>query len=286
MKVWYSLSAHLSHCDSHIEEGRTDESCKITSNETSGVDWEIPPSEIANRLDLRDLCIFTIDPSGARDLDDALHICALPTPEGNEQSCQFEVGVHIADVSYFLAPETELDAEARHRATSVYLVQKVVPMLPAILCEELCSLNPDKDRLAFSCIFRLTADGSLVEGHKPWFGRTVIRSCAKLDYATAQRMVDGIIPSKPHQDSNESTTQPNEDAHINALPNDVWEFSRRPSGIRQDIRTACDGAGPSALGKTPHHAGWTVARDVCMLHRIAMARRGRRMSNGALSLSR
>jgi hypothetical protein len=207
--------------------------------------------------------------------------------------------VHIADVSYFLSPGTALDAEARDRATSVYLVQKVVPMLPAILCEELCSLNPDKDRLAFSCIFRISADGSLVEGHKPWFGRTVIRSCAKLDYSTAQRMVDGVIPSQPFQArtveeregaaSSRGGSDGSEDTHIDALPNDIWEFSRRPGrhgGRHLPVESETETEGAGGQAERTSHAGWAVARDVCTLHRIAMARRRRRMDNGALSLSR
>ena len=107
--------------------------------------WKIPGEEVARRRDLRDHRIFTIDPSSAKDLDDALHITDLG--DGT-----YELGAHIADVSFFLRPNTALDAEARERATSVYLVQRVVPMLPSALCEDLCSLNPNVDRLAFSCI--------------------------------------------------------------------------------------------------------------------------------------
>ena len=203
-------------------------------------------------------------------------VTALPAPpgageSGAAQSDQYEVGVHIADVSHFLTEGSALDTEARARATSVYLVQKVIPMLPPILCEELCSLNPNKDRLAFSCIFRLTEDGSLVEGHSPWFGRTVIRSCAKLDYPTAQRMVDGDIPSFPFCSyDSERSESVSEDRHVDALPEDVWEFSRRPTLQEQQ----------------GGHRGWEVARDVKLLHKIAMARRKSRVENGALSLKR
>ena len=109
--------------------------------------WKIPEEEVARRRDLRDHRIFTIDPTTAKDLDDALHISYLG--DGT-----YELGVHIADVSFFLRPDTALDAEARERATSVYLVQRVIPMLPSTLCEDLCSLNPNVDRLAFSCICR------------------------------------------------------------------------------------------------------------------------------------
>ncbi|XP_060623306.2 DIS3-like exonuclease 2 isoform X2 [Anolis sagrei] len=142
--------------------------------------WVIPPEELAKRRDLREECIFTIDPSTAKDLDDALS--CKPLPDGN-----FEVGVHIADVSYFVLEGTELDEVASKRATSVYLVQKVVPMLPKLLCEELCSLNPMTDRLTFSVIWKLTPEGKIID---EWFGRTVIRSCAKLSYDHAQSMIE------------------------------------------------------------------------------------------------
>nr|XP_056706548.1 DIS3-like exonuclease 2 [Euleptes europaea] len=142
--------------------------------------WVIPPEELAKRRDLREECIFTIDPSSARDLDDALS-CKL-LPDGN-----FEVGVHIADVSYFVLEGTALDKIASKRATSVYLVQKVIPMLPRLLCEELCSLNPMADRLTFSVIWKLTPEGKILD---EWFGRTTICSCAKLSYDHAQSMIE------------------------------------------------------------------------------------------------
>ena len=176
------------------------------------------------------------------------------------QCCSFEVGVHIADVSYFVREDTSIDEEALHRATSVYLVQKVIPMLPPLLCEQLCSLNPNVDRLAFSCIFRMTSDGCLCPHHKPFFGRTVICSCAKLDYATAQRMVDGLIPSSP------SESHANEDSHIDDLPDTIWEMRRRPP-------LACN------------QKAWQISRDVQLLHSLAMSRRSRRLAHGALSLN-
>ncbi|XP_065604157.1 DIS3-like exonuclease 2 isoform X2 [Cyrtonyx montezumae] len=142
--------------------------------------WVISPGEMAKRRDLRKECIFTIDPSTAKDLDDALSCKQLP--DGN-----FEVGVHIADVSYFVLEETALDRVASERATSVYLVQKVIPMLPKLLCEELCSLNPMRDRLTFSVIWKLTPGGKILD---EWFGRTVICSCAKLSYDHAQSMIE------------------------------------------------------------------------------------------------
>jgi DIS3-like exonuclease 2 len=142
--------------------------------------WAIPEEELMRRRDLRSECVFTIDPATARDLDDALHCKQIS--EG-----VFEIGVHIADVSYFLRPKTALDRMAQSRATTVYLVQKVIPMLPRLLCEELCSLNPNEDRLAFSVIWSIDKKGNIID---EWFGRTVIRSCAKMAYAHAQQMIE------------------------------------------------------------------------------------------------
>ncbi|XP_068434706.1 DIS3-like exonuclease 2 isoform X2 [Clinocottus analis] len=142
--------------------------------------WSIPAEEIKKRKDLRKECIFTIDPATARDLDDALSCKVLP--DGN-----FEVGVHIADVSYFVGENNALDAVASQRTTSVYMVQKVIPMLPRLLCEELCCLNPRTDRLAFSVIWQMTPKGKILS---EWFGRSVICSCVKLSYDHAQSMIE------------------------------------------------------------------------------------------------
>lgn len=131
--------------------------------------WEIPESEIKQRRDLRHELIFTIDPYTAKDLDDAVHFKVL-------DDGFYEVGVHIADVGYFLKRGSALDQEALKRGTSTYLVDKVFPMLPPLLCEELCSLNPDTDRLAFSVIWKLDAYGKQLS---IWFGKTIIRYIKK-----------------------------------------------------------------------------------------------------------
>ncbi|XP_059559544.1 DIS3-like exonuclease 2 isoform X4 [Myotis daubentonii] len=153
--------------------------------------WIIPPEEFSKRRDLRKDCIFTIDPSTARDLDDALS-CKL-LADGNT----YEVGVHIADVSYFVPEGSELDQVAAQRATSVYLVQKVIPMLPRALCEELCSLNPMTDKLTFSVIWTLTSEGKILS---EWFGRTIICSCTKLSYEHAQSMIESPTKTIPEQE--------------------------------------------------------------------------------------
>ncbi|KAH9155463.1 hypothetical protein AeRB84_002560 [Aphanomyces euteiches] len=157
---------------------------QIESSLPSSSNWKIPASELKVRRDLRDWTIFSIDPWTARDLDDAMSIRPL-------ENDIFEIGVHIADVSYFIKEGTELDLEAQDRCTSVYLVNQVLPMLPRVLCEHLCSLNASVDRLAFSVLWHMRGDGSLVSDAPIWFGKTIIRSCCQMDYGTAQRILDG-----------------------------------------------------------------------------------------------
>lgn len=142
--------------------------------------WTIPDTELKLRRDFRSECVFTIDPLTARDLDDALSVTQLP--DG-----QYRVGVHIADVSYFVKEGTDLDKSAASRTTSTYLVQQVIPMLPRQLCENLCSLNPGEDRLTYTVEWTLDQEGKITS---EWFGRTVIRSCVKLAYEHAQSMID------------------------------------------------------------------------------------------------
>ena len=147
------------------------------------VPWKVPQEEIERRRDLRNLCIFTIDPSTATDLDDALSVEKLF--DGN-----YRVGVHIADVSYFVLPDGFLDSEAQSRSTSIYMLQRKLPMLPPLLSENLGSLIPGVDRLAFSIFWDINVAGDVVDR---WIGRTVINSCCKLSYEHAQGIIDGIF---------------------------------------------------------------------------------------------
>ncbi|EDV21840.1 uncharacterized protein TRIADDRAFT_10828, partial [Trichoplax adhaerens] len=147
-------------------------------------DWQISKKQLKCRKDLRSSCIFTIDPATAKDLDDALS--CEPLENGN-----FEVGVHIADVSYFVRENTPVDTLASKRTLTFYLVQKAITMLPPALCENYCSLNPGEDRLTFSVVWELTPNGKIV---KEWFGKSVIHSCCKMNYDHAQSVLDN--PSK------------------------------------------------------------------------------------------
>ncbi|KAG5498181.1 hypothetical protein JIQ42_02985 [Leishmania sp. Namibia] len=142
--------------------------------------WTVTKDEEAKRLDLRDLCIVSVDPLGCRDIDDALH-CRMVN--GNH----LEVGVHIADVTHFLQEGTAMDEEAAKRSTSVYLVDRRINMLPQLLTENLCSLVEAEDRYAFSILWEFDESLNVV---RDWFGKTIIRSRGALYYGDAQRMID------------------------------------------------------------------------------------------------
>lgn len=141
---------------------------------------EISESEIKQRRDFRQITTFTIDPDNAKDFDDALSLRRLEN--GN-----WEVGVHIADVSHYVKPNTALDKEAYNRATSVYLVDRTIPMLPERLSNELCSLNPHVDRLTFSAVFELDENANLIS---EWFGKTIIHSNRRFTYEEAQERIE------------------------------------------------------------------------------------------------
>ncbi|OHA18922.1 MAG: ribonuclease R [Candidatus Taylorbacteria bacterium RIFCSPHIGHO2_02_FULL_47_18] len=142
--------------------------------------------EIPKRKDFRGVTTFTIDPVDAKDFDDALSFKQL-------QNGNYEIGVHIADVSFFVREKTVLDAEARERGFSVYLVDRTIPMLPEALSNDLCSLNPNEDKFAFSAVFEINEKAEVLSR---WFGRTVIRSDKRFTYEEAQEIInkkEGIL---------------------------------------------------------------------------------------------
>jgi ribonuclease R len=140
----------------------------------------ITGSDISERRDFRDIPTFTIDPEDARDFDDALSMKKLEN--GN-----WEIGVHIADVTHYVRPGSITEEEARQRATSVYLVDRVVPMLPELLSNNICSLNPSEDKLTYSAVFELDEKADVLS---EWFGRTIINSDRRFSYKEAQIVID------------------------------------------------------------------------------------------------
>jgi len=157
---------------------------EAVEQEAQQIDTAIPQAEIDRRLDLREKTTFTIDPVDAKDFDDAIHIERLPS--GN-----YEVGVHIADVSHYVREASAMDEEALERATSVYLVDRTIPMLPEKLSNVVCSLRPREDKLAYSCIMEVSPQGHVVDYE---IRETVIHSKQRLVYDRAQNYIEGGYP--------------------------------------------------------------------------------------------
>lgn len=142
--------------------------------------WTITDEDIAQRVDLRHMAICSVDPPGCTDIDDALH-CRL-LPNGN-----YEVGVHIADVSHFIRPGNAMDKEAASRATTVYLVDKRIDMVPELLSSNLCSLRGNETRFAFSCIWEIDQDAKILHTK---FHKSIIESKKAMTYEEAQLIID------------------------------------------------------------------------------------------------
>ncbi|WP_316841145.1 ribonuclease R [Pedobacter gandavensis] len=148
--------------------------------EANAIPEQVSPEEIIGRRDFRDTVTFTIDPADAKDFDDAISFKKLEN--GN-----YEIGVHIADVSHYVRPNSALDKEAYGRATSVYLVDRVIPMLPERLSNGVCSLRPNEDKLCFAAVFELDEKANIIS---QWFGRTVIHSNRRFSYEEAQEVIE------------------------------------------------------------------------------------------------
>ena len=167
---------------------------KEVENAADSIPETITDEDRAHRRDFRDTLTFTIDPADAKDFDDALSFRKLDN--GN-----FEVGVHIADVTWYVRPDTAVDKEAQARGTSVYLVDRTVPMLPEKLSNKLCSLRPHEEKLCFSAVFELTPQAKVIN---PWFGRTNIISDYRFDYEGAQAIIEGAKPEEVPADIQEA----------------------------------------------------------------------------------
>ncbi len=156
---------------------------KEVETEADKIPVKITDRDIKSRKDFREITTFTIDPVDAKDFDDALSIQYF-------DNGLIEIGVHIADVTHYVRPNTLLEKEASMRATSVYLVDRTVPMLPEKLSNGLCSLRPNEDKLTFSAVFQLDELGNI---HEQWFGRTVIHSNHRFSYEAAQEVLEGTV---------------------------------------------------------------------------------------------
>ena len=191
---------------------------KEVENAADKISEEITAEDLKGRKDFRNTLTFTIDPTDAKDFDDALSFKKLEN--GN-----YEVGVHIADVSYYVHPNSLVNGEARERGTSVYLVDRTVPMLPEKLSNKLCSLRQNEDKLCFSVVFEIGPKGAV---KSRWFGRTVICSDRRMDYEQAQQIIEN--PPAPEQ------CTPLEDAilSLNRLAQSLREARFRAGAINFD----------------------------------------------------
>lgn len=149
--------------------------------EAANIPVKIKAEEIRKRRDFRDVFTVTIDPADAKDFDDAISLRKL-------ENGHWEAGVHIADVSHYVTPGSAIDKEALSRGTSVYLVDRTIPMLPEKLCNNVCSLRPDEEKLTFSVVFEMDDDANI---YNNWIGKTIIKSCRRYTYEEVQAMIEG-----------------------------------------------------------------------------------------------
>ncbi|TXE12952.1 RNB domain-containing ribonuclease [Seonamhaeicola algicola] len=209
------------------------------------IDTSITNQEIANRRDMRKDLTFTIDPKDAKDFDDALSFKIL-------ENGLFEIGIHIADVSHYVKEGTVLDDEAYNRATSVYLVDRVVPMLPEILSNNACSLRPHEEKYTFSAVFKINDKAEVKD---QWFGRTVTYSDARFAYEEAQAIIE---------------------QNHNLNFNDALQLESIQTTIPQEV---------SLTGKT-YNTTPNIAQAVLILDKLAKKMRSKRMRNGAISFDK
>lgn len=208
------------------------------------IDTSIIPEEIKKRRDMRKDLTFTIDPKDAKDFDDALSFKVL-------ENGSYEIGIHIADVSHYLEEGTILDEEAYKRATSVYLVDRVVPMLPEILSNGACSLRPHEEKYTFSAVFKLNDKAEIKD---QWFGRTVTYSDARFTYEEAQAVIENNT--------------------------DFTITERNLSNIKTEIPEEV-----SLTGKT-YNTQPEIAEAILVLDRLAKKMRSKRMNSGAISFDK
>ncbi|MDY0780472.1 ribonuclease R family protein [Tenacibaculum sp. IB213877] len=220
--------------------------------EAQSLPIEITQEEIAKRRDMRGDLTFTIDPKDAKDFDDALSFTKLEN--GN-----YEIGIHIADVSHYLQPKTILDDEAYDRATSVYLVDRVVPMLPEMLSNGVCSLRPNEEKLTFSAVFEMDEKANVI---KQWFGRTVTYSDKRFAYEEAQALI-------------EQNVLENQDKSNNVIPAKVGISSLKNS-IPADV----------SLTSEEYTVDQPIVEAIIKLDELAKKMRAKRMKAGAISFDK
>jgi len=188
-------------------------------------EWKVTEDQVQVRRDLRSRLVCSIDPPGCQDIDDALSVHWIGQGKGkNKNRTLIEIGVHIADVTHFVEHESLLDREARERGTTVYLADRRLDMLPAILSEQLCSIRERQDRYAMSVLW--TVDGNTWEILKTWYGKTIIHSSHELDYQTAQLIVDDELSEEGKRKLVEDSGKPDQYKRVRDALLVLMEFSR------------------------------------------------------------
>ncbi|KAJ8539055.1 hypothetical protein ON010_g12816 [Phytophthora cinnamomi] len=222
-------------CPIDIEGGRVAECSTAKRPARCGLlNWKVPDEEVPRRRDLRKTHrVFSVDPHGCQDIDDAMSIQRLPN--GN-----VELGVHIADVSYFVEHGSALDLEGRRRGTTVYLVGQRLDMLPSVLSADLCSLHENRDRFAVSVMCELDGETYDVVENSTWFGRTIIRNCSSMTYEQAHRLLQGVnadADDSPRRSSARSL--PLQSEHVEGVAGGRIPMKLQQL-IREDLRILTD----------------------------------------------
>lgn len=226
---------------------------KSLEDAADSISEAIGPAELKGRKDFRKTLTFTIDPADAKDFDDALSFRKLDN--GN-----FEVGVHIADVSWYVRPGSDIDKEARERGTSVYLVDRTVPMLPEKLCNKLCSLRQDEDKLTFSVVFEMTPKA---EVKNRWIGRTVICSDRRYAYEQAQEIIKKGEVTDPLSDAILTLHKLASKLKIERSRNGAIDFDR------PEMKVECDPEGKPlrVYQKISREANWLIEEFMLLANR-------------------
>ena len=235
---------------------------KEVEDAADAISEEITAADLKGRKDYRDVFTFTIDPADAKDFDDALSFRKLNN--GN-----YEVGVHIADVSYYVKPGSAVDKEARERGTSVYLVDRTVPMLPEKLCNKLCSLRPHEDKLTYAAVFEISPKAEI---KSRWIGRTVINSDFRLDYDQAQQIIEGSAGDVPADDPYSNEELRTAIITCNALAGQFKEKRFKAGAVdfdRPEMKVEVDEKGRpiNVYQKVSKEANWLIEEFMLLANR-------------------
>jgi len=236
---------------------------KNVEAEAADIPTAIPESEARKRRDFRNVTTFTIDPADAKDFDDALSFEKL-------DNGFYRVGIHIADVSYYVRPGSAIDTEAYNRATSVYLVDRTIPMLPEALCNNLCSLRPNEDKLCYSAVFDIDDNAKV---HKEWFGHTIINSDRRFNYEEAQQVIE-----TGEGDLSEAILKLNDLAHIlrkKRFDNNAINFETEEVKFKLDEQ----GHPIGVYLKIQKEANWLIEEFMLLANRKVAEKIGKRKTS-------